>query len=117
MVPQTQGEGKEDGNDECRMANDERMPNVRRTNPAFVVLPDPGGGLKGGPPAWGSGFLPATYQGTTMRSGKTPVLNLKPQPGISDQQQRSTLDFLRRMNERHLIQRENDDELSARIEK
>jgi hypothetical protein len=38
--------------------------------PAFVVLPDPGGGLKGGPPAWGSGFLPATYQGTTMRAGE-----------------------------------------------
>jgi hypothetical protein len=84
--------------------------------PAFVVLPDPGGGLKGGPPAWGSGFLPPTYQGTTMRPGKTPVLNLKPQPGISASQQRSTLDFLRRMNERHLVQREHDDELSARIE-
>ncbi len=49
--------------------------------PAFVVLPDPGGGLKGGPAAWGSGFLPATFQGTAMRPGKTPVLNLKPQPG------------------------------------
>ena len=34
-----------------------------RDLPAFVVLPDPGGGLKGGPPAWGSGYLPATYQG------------------------------------------------------
>ncbi len=45
--------------------------------PAFVVLPDPGGGLKGGPSAWGSGFLPATYQGTTMRPGSTPVLNLE----------------------------------------
>ncbi len=74
--------------------------------PAFVVLPDPGGGLKGGPSAWGSGFLPATYQGTTMRPGSTPVLNLKPQAGISETQQRSTLDFLRRMNERHLLQRE-----------
>lgn len=31
--------------------------------PAFVVLPDPGGGLKGGPPAWGSGYLSAAYQG------------------------------------------------------
>ena len=38
--------------------------------PAFVVMPDPGGGVKGGPPAWGSGYLPATYQGTTMRPGK-----------------------------------------------
>ena len=25
-----------------------------------IVVTDPGGGLKGGPPAWGSGFLPAT---------------------------------------------------------
>jgi hypothetical protein len=44
--------------------------------PSFVVLPDPGGGIKGGPPAWGSGYLPATYQGTTMRSGKAPILHL-----------------------------------------
>lgn len=84
--------------------------------PSFVVLPDPGGGLKGGPAAWGSGFLPATYQGTTMRPGKTPVLNLEPQAGISDAQQRSTLNFLRKMNDRHLIARDQDDELSARIE-
>jgi hypothetical protein len=32
--------------------------------PAFVVLPDPGGGIKGGPPAFGAGFLPASHQGT-----------------------------------------------------
>lgn len=83
--------------------------------PAFVVLPDPAGGLKGGPTAWGSGFLPATYQGTTMRAGATPVLNLKPQPGISRSQQRTTLDFVQRLNQRHLGQRDQDDELAARI--
>src|SRR5439155_3646882 len=44
-----------------------------RDLPAFVVLPDPGGGLKGGPPAWGSGYLPATYQGVTMRPGAQPI--------------------------------------------
>ena len=38
---------------------------LNRDMPAFVVLPDPGGGLKGGPPAWGSGYLPASYQGVT----------------------------------------------------
>ena len=32
-----------------------------RNMPAFVVMPDPKGGLKGGPPAWGSGYLPASY--------------------------------------------------------
>ena len=37
--------------------------------PAFVVLPDPGGGIKGGPPAYGAGFLPASYQGTVDAVG------------------------------------------------
>ena len=73
--------------------------------PAFVVLPDPGGGLKGGPPAWGSGFLPATYQGVTMRPGATPILNLKPPSAISAQRQRAILDVIQRMNEKHLAQR------------
>ena len=84
--------------------------------PAFVVLPDPGGGIKGGPPAWGSGFLPATYQGTTMRAGATPVLNLRPQKTISAAQQRATLDLVRSMNRRHLLMRDEDDELAARID-
>src|SRR5947207_13044706 len=64
-----------------------------RDLPAFVVLPDPGGGVKGGPPAWGSGFLPATFQGVTMRPGDSPILHLKPQPGLSKAQQRNTLDL------------------------
>ncbi len=83
--------------------------------PAFVVLPDPGGGIKGGPPAWGSGFLPATYQGTTMRAGATPVLNLRPQKTISAAQQRATLDLVQSMNRRHWQRRDRDDELAARI--
>ena len=86
-----------------------------RDMPAFVVLPDPGGGAKGGPPAWGSGFLPATYQGVTMRTGSTPILNLQPPTGISSAQQRSTLNLIQRFNDRHLAARSEDDELSARI--
>ncbi|HEU0121010.1 MAG TPA: DUF1501 domain-containing protein, partial [Bryobacteraceae bacterium] len=34
--------------------------------PAYVVMLD--GGIKSGAPAYGSGFLPATYQGTVLRS-------------------------------------------------
>ncbi len=83
--------------------------------PAFVVLPDPGGGLKGGPPAWGSGFLPATFQGTPMRAGKNPILNLHPQPQISHEQQVATLDLVRQLNAQHLADRDFDDELSARV--
>jgi hypothetical protein len=84
--------------------------------PAFVVMPDPGGGLKGGPPAWGSGFLPATYQGTTMRLGPSPILDLRPPPDITADQQRRTLDLVRTLNTRHLHARDYDDELSARLE-
>lgn len=83
--------------------------------PAFVVLPDPAGGAKGGPPAWGSGFLPATYQGTTMRPGKNPILNLQPQPQITNAQQRATLDLIRKLNQQHLEARDRDTELEARV--
>jgi hypothetical protein len=83
--------------------------------PAFVVMPDPAGGLKGGPPAWGSGYLPATFQGTPVRSGADPILNLRPQPQISRSQQRETLDLVRRLNTQHLQDREFDDELAARV--
>ncbi len=86
-----------------------------RDLPAFVVLPDPAGGIKGGPPAWGSGFLPATYQGITMRAGDSPLLNLKPQQTISANQQRATLDLVQQFNREHLQARDGDDELAARI--
>lgn len=84
--------------------------------PAFVVLPDPAGGLKGGPAAWGNGYLPASFQGTTMRPGKTPILNLAPPTGVSEIRQRQTLDFVQQLNQQHLQGRENDDELTARIQ-
>ena len=56
--------------------------------PAFVVLPDPGGGIKGGPPAYGAGFLPASHQGTLMRSGSSPIIDLEPAGGSSRAGQR-----------------------------
>jgi uncharacterized protein (DUF1501 family) len=84
--------------------------------PAFVVLPDPSGGIKGGPPSWGSGFLPATFQGVTMRPGKTPILDLQPQASVSDGQQRRTLELIQSFNREYLEQRRADDELAARVE-
>jgi len=84
-----------------------------RDMPSFVVLPDPRGGLKGGPPAWGSGFLPATYQGTTLRSGTNPILNLEP-PAYRDNA--AFIRFLRRANLEHLAKRDHDDTLKARID-
>jgi hypothetical protein len=86
-----------------------------RNMPAFVVLPDPQGWVKGGAPAWGNGYLPTAYQGTVMNGGPSPILHLRNPDGVSTQQQRRTLDFLQRLNRRHLEQRGDDSELSARI--
>lgn len=84
--------------------------------PAFVVLPDPGGGIKGGPPAYGAGFLPASYQGTNVRSGPSPILDLRPAEATAAAGQRRTLDLIGRLNRFHREGREDDSELSARIQ-
>jgi len=83
--------------------------------PAFVVLPDPGGWPKGGAPAWGNGYLPATYQGTVLRGGESPILHLNTPRGIPAEQQRSTLNFINQLNRERLPSRDADSELAARI--
>ena len=83
--------------------------------PAYVVLPDPAGWVKGGAPAWGNGYLPSAYQGTVIRGGSSPILNLHTPKGISNDQQRRTLDLVNQLNQEHLKQRAEDSELSARI--
>lgn len=83
--------------------------------PSFVVMPDPGGGLKGGPPAWGNGFLPATYQGTTMRPGANPILHLQSASERTPARQRATLDLVNQFNAMHQAQRGADSHLEARI--
>ncbi len=83
--------------------------------PAFVVLPDPAGGIKGGPPAWGNGYLPATYQGTTVRPGPSPILHLRPPSDVTPDRQQRLLDFIQSHNRQHLAARDHDDDLAARI--
>jgi hypothetical protein len=80
--------------------------------PAYVVMTQPEGTPEGGAPCWGSGFLPASYQGTLFRNGPTPIVNLKPTTKeFTLAQQRRTLDLLREMNG----DPSDDAELSARI--
>jgi hypothetical protein len=83
--------------------------------PAYVVLPDPAGWVKGGAPAWGHGYLPAAFQGTVLRGGRSPLLHLQNPPGVSDAQQQRTLGFINQLNREHLAPRAADTELSARI--
>ncbi len=67
---------------------------VNQNLPGYVVLLDHRGGPISGPPNWGSGFMPATYQGTQFRTSGEPILNLQPPKGISAAQQRNQLDLL-----------------------
>ncbi len=82
--------------------------------PAFVVMSD--GSTKSGPPAYGAGFLPAVYQGTVFRGGENPILYLRNPPGISDNAQKETLDFINKMDKMRDSTREADSTLEARIE-
>jgi hypothetical protein len=84
--------------------------------PAFVVLPDPGGGIKGGPPAYGAGFLPATFQGTVVRGGETPILDLSPPAGSTMAESERTFELIGQLNAHHLASRGEDGELAARIQ-
>jgi uncharacterized protein (DUF1501 family) len=81
--------------------------------PAYCVMVQPEGTPEGGAPCWGAGFLPTVYQGTLLRKGSSPILNLKPPADVSPEQQRRTLDLIKRMNEVDLDP--DDSELAARI--
>jgi hypothetical protein len=82
--------------------------------PAFVVMQDNPASVINGPRNWGSGFMPAVYQGTRIESGSEPIQNLNPPEGIDATQQRAKLDFLKQINSSHAAGRWNS-ELDARI--
>jgi len=81
--------------------------------PAFVVMSD--GSTKSGPPAYGSGFLPAVYQGAVFRSGESPILYLKNPDGVTSEVQRGTLDLITTLDKLHEKTRPHDSTLDARI--
>lgn len=83
--------------------------------PSFVVLLDGDREPPGGARNWGTGFMPATYQGTRFRNGTEPVLHLSPPDTIGDAQQQRKLDLLTDLNRRHRAARNGDLELEARI--
>jgi hypothetical protein len=72
---------------------------VNQNLPGFVVLLDHRGGPISGPPNWSAGFMPATFQGTQLRTSGDPILHLKPPAGISARQQRHQLDLLSQLNQ------------------
>ena len=83
--------------------------------PAFLVMPDPSGWVKGGAPSWGNGFLPATYQGTILRGGENPILNLNTPENVSAEQQLATVNLINQLNRETLPGMDENPELTARI--
>ena len=65
--------------------------------PGFIVL-DSGLIPPGGMDCFGSGFLPASYQGTLFRKGKHPIADIQPREARPELQ-RGKLDLLRKLNQ------------------
>ena len=88
---------------------------VNQDLPGFVVMLDPRGGPISGSKNWSSGYMPATYQATVMRSQGDPILDLSPPSELADGGQRRLLDTLRQYNGDHAALRSDNSNLAARI--
>ncbi len=83
--------------------------------PGFVVMLDPTGGPISGAKNWSSGYMPASYQATLLRSAGQPVLDLARPEGLTEPAQRRMLDAMKAYNEEHLAPRADNSNLAARI--
>ncbi|MCP4190041.1 MAG: DUF1501 domain-containing protein [Planctomycetaceae bacterium] len=87
--------------------------------PSFVVLTSTWTGRKEAQALfnrlWGSGFLPSSHQGVSLRSQGDPVLFLSNPPGVDTATRRRMLDSLARMNQKTL-ETYGDPETQARID-
>ena len=83
--------------------------------PAFVVMQDNSSSVVNGVRNWGSGFMPATYQGTRLSEGSQPIAHLHSPEGFSDARQRSKLHFLSAINRDFAERHREQSELDARL--
>lgn len=88
---------------------------VNQNLPGFVVMLDPSGGPISGSKNWSSGYMPATYQATLMRSAGDPILDLNRPEGETEGAQRRVLDALKDFNTEHQEARWDNSNLAARI--
>ena len=83
--------------------------------PAYVALIDPGQLPVLGVANWSNGWLPSIYQGTVVRPQEPRILNLDAPPQFAGTPQQRSLDYLRRLNQRHLEKHPGELDLQARI--
>lgn len=70
--------------------------------PGFVAMTSRGSAKAGQPlydRLWGSGFLPAKYQGVKFRGQGDPVLDINNPPGVDSDMRRKMLDAVGKLNE------------------
>ena len=84
--------------------------------PGYVVMLDKRGGPISGQPNWSSGFMPSVHQGSLFRPVGNPILDLQGPRHLDRKAQRTQLDLLARLNQKHLEQRPGGTDLAARIE-
>jgi hypothetical protein len=82
--------------------------------PGSVVLQSGPRGPRGGAVNWASGFLPTAYQGVPLRSQGDPILNITSPKGVTPERQRRTIDAIRDLNLKRLVET-GDPEISTRI--
>ncbi len=89
-----------------------------RDLPGFVVMTDTKGrGFpKGYAQNWSSGFLPGTYQGTSLNIQGDPINDLSRRKGMSESQQKEQLDLLNLLNRGGNNEALLEDEMEARIQ-
>tara|TARA_Y100001934_G_scaffold282487_1_gene396466 strand:+ start:2209 stop:3627 length:1419 start_codon:yes stop_codon:yes gene_type:complete len=83
--------------------------------PGFVVIKDTSSMVVNGVRCWGSGFMPAAYQGVLFESNGEPINYLNNPKGVTQTRQQRKLDFLNQLNRRHYAGRESNTDLDARI--
>ncbi len=85
--------------------------------PGFVAMTSRGSAKAGQPlydRLWGSGFLPAKYQGVKFRGQGDPVLDINNPPGVDADTRRKMLDTVGKLNELKLADA-GDPEIQTRI--
>jgi hypothetical protein len=83
--------------------------------PGFVVMKDTDTEVVNGVRNWGSGFMPAVYQGVLFDDGPQPIANLHAPKVLSEARQQGKLSFLKQLNRQHAKGREDNTDLDARI--
>ncbi|MFO0792008.1 MAG: DUF1501 domain-containing protein [Pirellulales bacterium] len=88
---------------------------LNRNLPAYVVLSDPAGLPVDGVRNWTAGWLPATYQGTAFRPGKTSLPDLVTPADVTHAARTSQLKLIDELNREQLRSYPGNAELEARI--